>query len=312
MYLVVVMAGWRRTLEVLPAVVICGVSFAAVQFYVSNFMGPELTDILSSLSCIGAMVLVLKLWKPPTIFRLEGEQPAPRRRTATRPGEVCGAWLPYMLLVVFVLVWGEVAGQAGDRQLHQRPAAVVPAAERDGAQRPERAGPAQPRHARAAGDAGAGALRRRLHAQLAEQRRARPASWRRSSSRCCLRVSPRSFAGVYRATFAQLAKPMLTIASMLALAYLMNYSGMTSTLGIALAATGRDVSVLQRDPRLAGRVPDRQRHVGQCAVRQPADDHREPDRAQPGADHVGQLRRRRHGQDDRAPEHRRRRRRDRA
>ena len=52
-YLVVVMAGWRKTLEVLPAVVVCGVSFAAVQFYVSNYVGPELTDILSSLSCIG-------------------------------------------------------------------------------------------------------------------------------------------------------------------------------------------------------------------------------------------------------------------
>jgi L-lactate permease len=54
-----------------------------------------------------------------------------------------------------------------------------------------------------------------------------------------LRVAPRQFAGVYKATLVQLAKPMLTIASMLALAYLMNYSGMTSTLGIALAATGR-------------------------------------------------------------------------
>ena len=54
-----------------------------------------------------------------------------------------------------------------------------------------------------------------------------------------LRVGPRRFAGIYRATFAQLAKSMLTIASMLGLAYLMNYSGMTSTLGIALAATGR-------------------------------------------------------------------------
>ena len=53
-----------------------------------------------------------------------------------------------------------------------------------------------------------------------------------------LPVSPRQFVGVYRATFGQLAKSMLTIASMLALAYLMNCSGMTSTLGIALAATG--------------------------------------------------------------------------
>ena len=49
---------------------VVGVSFAAVQFYVSNYVGPELTDILSSLSCIGCMVLVLKFWKPRTIFRL--------------------------------------------------------------------------------------------------------------------------------------------------------------------------------------------------------------------------------------------------
>jgi lactate permease len=53
-----------------------------------------------------------------------------------------------------------------------------------------------------------------------------------------LRVSPGKFVGIYKATFAQLAKSMLTIATMLGLAYLMNYSGMTSTLGLALAATG--------------------------------------------------------------------------
>src|SRR5690242_892047 len=45
-YLIVVMAGWRRAREVWPAIVACGLSFAAVQFYVSNYIGPELTDIL--------------------------------------------------------------------------------------------------------------------------------------------------------------------------------------------------------------------------------------------------------------------------
>src|SRR6187401_1317148 len=75
-YLIVVMAGRKRAMEVLPAIVACGVSFAAVQFYVSNYMGPELTDILSSLSCIGCMVLVLKFWKPKAIYRFEGEKPA--------------------------------------------------------------------------------------------------------------------------------------------------------------------------------------------------------------------------------------------
>jgi lactate permease len=84
MYLLLVMVGWKKTVEVLPAVIICGVSFAGVQFYVSNYMGPELTDILSSLSCIGCMVLVLKFWKPKTIYRFEGEKPRAPWRTPTR------------------------------------------------------------------------------------------------------------------------------------------------------------------------------------------------------------------------------------
>src|ERR1700737_1844875 len=55
-YLMVVMAGPPRALEVLPAIVACGVSFAGMQFFVSNFLGPELTDIMSSLTCIVVMV----------------------------------------------------------------------------------------------------------------------------------------------------------------------------------------------------------------------------------------------------------------
>jgi lactate permease len=54
----------------------------------------------------------------------------------------------------------------------------------------------------------------------------------------CLGVSPKRFVGIYVATFKQLKFALLTIASMLGLAYLMNYSGMTSTLGLAMAATG--------------------------------------------------------------------------
>src|SRR5438477_12157110 len=74
-YLMVVMAGPARALEVLPAIVACGVSFAGMQFFVSNFLGPELTDIMSSLTCIAVMVALLKLWRPKTVMRLEGDHP---------------------------------------------------------------------------------------------------------------------------------------------------------------------------------------------------------------------------------------------
>src|SRR5215203_493472 len=111
-YLVVVMAGPKRALEVWPAILICGVSFAATQFYVSNYIGHELTDILSSLACIAAMVLVLKFWKPPTIMRLEGDKEATLAPKKHAGKDVFVAWLPYLLLVVFVLTWGEVSIKA--------------------------------------------------------------------------------------------------------------------------------------------------------------------------------------------------------
>jgi lactate permease len=222
-YLVVVMAGPRKALEVLPAIIVCGVSFAGAQFYVSNYIGPELTDIISSLTCIGAMVLVLKLWKPKSIMRLEGDSDvvvAPKRHTGK---EVFMAWLPYLLLVVFVLTWGEAAVKAViDRMttmvfpvpgLHNMIVRVPP-----------------------------------VTAAAAPYAANYTFNWLSAAGTACflasvsaaliLRVSPKQFAGIYGATFKQLRMPMVTIASMLGLAYLMNYSGMTSTLGLFLAATG--------------------------------------------------------------------------
>ena len=68
-YLVVLLAGWRRMLEVLPAVLVAGVSFALVQFAVSNLVGPELTDILAALACLGSLALLLRVWKPREVYR---------------------------------------------------------------------------------------------------------------------------------------------------------------------------------------------------------------------------------------------------
>src|SRR5262245_1005150 len=106
-YLIVVMSGWKRAGEVLPAIIACGLSFAGMQFYVSNYVGPELTDILSSLTCIVVMVLVMKFWKPASIMRLEGDKPASAVAHTHSAGELFMAWSPYLLLVVFVLIWGD-------------------------------------------------------------------------------------------------------------------------------------------------------------------------------------------------------------
>ena len=222
-YLVVAMAGWGGALEVLPAVIACGVTFAAVQFGVSNFIGPELTDILASLSSIAMMVLVMKMWHPAKIFRLEGDAPVnkvPHKHTA---GEVFMAWTPYLLLVIFVLLWGyppvnkalqtgitKLIPVPGLHNLVMRMPPVVKA--------------------------------RSPYAAIFTF------NWLSAAGTSCflagfvaslvLGMSPGKFAGIVVSVTKQLALPLLTISTVLGLAYLMNYAGMTSVLGLAFAATG--------------------------------------------------------------------------
>src|SRR3982074_324291 len=86
-YLIVVLAGWKRMREILPAVLVCGVSFAIVQFLVSNFVGPELTDILAALVSIGCLALLLRFWRPAEVWQFAHETAA----TAARPRPASGA-----------------------------------------------------------------------------------------------------------------------------------------------------------------------------------------------------------------------------
>src|SRR5947199_4367019 len=82
-YLIVVLAGWRRMTQILPAVLVTGVSFAIVQFLVSNFVGPELTDILAALVSMGCLAALLRVWRPKETWQFAHEEAAapaaPRR-----------------------------------------------------------------------------------------------------------------------------------------------------------------------------------------------------------------------------------------
>ena len=235
-YLLVVMVGRKRALEVLPAIIACGVSFAGMQLFVSNYIGAELTDILSSLTCIIVMVAVLKLWKPKTIMRLEGDAPVTHAVTPHSGKELFMAWLPYLLLVIFVLAWGEPSIKAAiDRWTNS----LLPEAL-----------PRNPTVLNGLNVPG-------LHNQIVRVPpvTAAPApyaavftlNWLSASGTACVLATivaalflgaPGRLGQAYKATFTQLKFAMVTIACMLGLAYLMNYSGMTSTLGLALASTG--------------------------------------------------------------------------
>ena len=87
-YLIVVLAGWRRMTQILPAVLVTGISFAIVQFLVSNFVGPELTDIIAALVSMGCLAGLLRFWRPRDVWRFEHDEPVPA--TAGGPHRVMG------------------------------------------------------------------------------------------------------------------------------------------------------------------------------------------------------------------------------
>src|SRR5205809_4457859 len=84
-YLIVVLAGFRRMREVLPAVLVTGISFAIVQFLVSNFVGPELTDIIAALVSMGCLALLLRVWRPKDTWQFAGEPAIAASATSPRP-----------------------------------------------------------------------------------------------------------------------------------------------------------------------------------------------------------------------------------
>jgi lactate permease len=110
-WLIWAMAGRKKMLEVWPACLTAGLSFSITQFIVSNYYGPSLVSIFSSLVSMGSLILLLKFWKPKTTWRFDHESEAERIAEATaRPnhssGRVFKAWMPWILLCVFVFAWG--------------------------------------------------------------------------------------------------------------------------------------------------------------------------------------------------------------
>lgn len=207
-YLILVMGGWRGLKGVFPAAALCGVTFAGAQFLVSNFMGPDLTDILASLAALGSLVLLLRVWKPKDRFQLPGDGPVPPR-VEVKPAAALLAWTPFIILVVCVLLWGlNKANLNVYSKVFAWPGLEI----------------------------------------LAQKAPAFRLDWLSAAGTACLvasilsalllRVSVGTFFGILVSTAKQLIFAELTISSVLALAALMNYSGSTVTMGLTFAATG--------------------------------------------------------------------------
>jgi lactate permease len=105
--LVVIMVGFKKALEVLPAILVSGFSFAITQFLSSNYLGAELPDILSSLVSLIALTILLRFWQPKTIYRFKDDvQVSEIKQTHYTGGQVLTAWSPFIVLTFFISAWG--------------------------------------------------------------------------------------------------------------------------------------------------------------------------------------------------------------
>lgn len=105
-WLIVIMAGWKGVKEVLPAVLVCGGSFAVSQWFSANYMSPMLPDVIASLVSLVCMVVFLKYWKPKNIWRFPDEKQATLKPKKHSASAIIKAWSPFIILTILIGDWG--------------------------------------------------------------------------------------------------------------------------------------------------------------------------------------------------------------
>ena len=114
-WLIWAFAGRKAMWEIWPAIAVTGLTFAIAQFFVSNYIGPELVDVIAAVISMASLVGFLRIWKPKTIWTsvsLKGhEADSGEGHVMTAPtrhpqADVLRAWLPWIFLSIFVFIWG--------------------------------------------------------------------------------------------------------------------------------------------------------------------------------------------------------------
>jgi len=106
-YLVILMAGFKKTMEVLPAVLVSGISFAFLQWFSSNYIGPALPDVIAGIGSIVCLIIFLKFWKAKNIWRFPNEpEPIKNSEIQYSTGQIIKAWSPFIILTIMVIAWG--------------------------------------------------------------------------------------------------------------------------------------------------------------------------------------------------------------
>ena len=230
-WLMAAYVGVRSTLAIWPALVVAGVAFAVPQFLVSNYHGPWLVDVVAAVSSMGALVALLRVWRPSDGWTAPGSV-AGRREPSDSEGGVAAdgaplsrarAWVPWIILSLLVFAWG-LPQVKGALNAISAPAFPVPGLHL----MVQRVPPV------VAAPAAEGAVFTFNWLSATGT-----AIWLAAIvAGLFMGFSPKALAREYVATLKVVRTSLLTIAAMLALGYVSRYAGMDAILGLAFARTG--------------------------------------------------------------------------
>jgi len=232
LWVVVLMCGWKRSMEVLPAVIVAGVCFAGTQFYTSNYISVYLPDITSAFVTMIGLLVFLKFWKPSQVWHFPDEKPATiATQCKYSTSEILRAWAPYLILAVLVFLWADDKFLGFKNVLvgWEKALGFTPLLWPGLHNLVIKAAPVVAKNTPYAATYAINFLSAAGTAIFL-------------SGILSIFIMPKySFAKAFACFFStikQLIFPIFTIAMILGLAYIMNYSGMSSTLGLAFTATG--------------------------------------------------------------------------
>jgi lactate permease len=260
-WLVRAMVSWSETFEVLPAILVVGISFAGMQFFWSNYMDSNLVDIAAGVTSMVAIIVFLRFWKPKRVWRFEDEREiGPAGNKAIAPADpvqplvedtigdewdvrklqektlevrhtgaqVAKAWLPFAILSIFVLLWGLPSVKAAMGR------ATTPAFKTGGWEVPylhKAVYRAQP-----------------VVAKPTAENAKFDFNWLTATGTGCflaallsgmiLGLKPKKMAEIFGHTLYRMRFAIIAMTFMLGLGYVTRYSGMDAVLGLAFTRTG--------------------------------------------------------------------------
>lgn len=237
-WMVVTMSGWRGLRGVWPAVLAAGGSFAVAQFLWSNYVGPELTDIVGGVVSLASVTAVSLVWKPRERWNYPGSATADAGAPRYSRGQVARAWMPWVLLSVAVTAWGTAPVKRALTSPILAPVVDVPGLHRV----VFREYPVEPAPVDRTLLADPGY--REAHGEAARY----TFNWASATGTSILLAAlatilylriPLPVAGrVARQTLGKLRLALTTIAAMLSLGFVTRYAGTDATLGLAFTHTG--------------------------------------------------------------------------